>query len=165
MKMRRNKYFINRSEQGTLICRIVMHWLLFLAISFFVLPVWQIMISAEPFRPFAKGTVDMLVHSAPLFLILIALLPVFVWDTVKLSNRFAGPMYRFHKAVRSLAAGETPEPIEIRKGDFWADFADDFNAALERLNSQDNQHVDGELEPINAAKSDHDNKSVLFTRN
>ena len=164
MKTRRKKYLVNRSVQGTLICRILMHWLFFLAISLFVLPLWQLMISAEPLGPFAKGMVDMLVHSAPMFVILIALLPIFVWDTVKLSNRFAGPMYRFHNTVRRLAAGETVEPIKIRKGDFWGDFADDFNMMLERLNSRDNQHADGDLQPINAAKSDHENKSVLFTR-
>ncbi len=102
----------------------------------------------------------MWVHSAPVFIILLALLPVFVWDTVKLSHRLAGPMYRFHKTVQRLAAGEEVEPIKLRKGDPWNDFAIDFNAMVERFNSRspDNQNADGDLDSDNAAAADHESE-------
>ncbi len=153
MRSRRRKLLINRRVQGGLICRILFHWAVFFAISFCILPLWQLMLSGNPLSPFAKEMVDMSVHSAPVFIILLALLPVFVWDTVKLTHRLAGPMYRFHKTVKSLAAGESVKPIKLRKGDFWQEFAADFNLMLERFDalSQDNQDGDGDLDSDNAA--------------
>ena len=64
------------------------------------------------------------------------MLPIFAWDTVTLSHRFTGPMYRFRKTLQELAArGEAPS-VKLRDGDFWQEVADDFNAALERLASE-----------------------------
>ena len=64
------------------------------------------------------------------------MIPIFVWDTVTLSHRFAGPMYRFRKTLQELAAhGEAP-PVKLRDRDFWQDVANDFNAVLERLASE-----------------------------
>jgi len=63
-------------------------------------------------------------------LVMAALLPAFVLDTVRLSNRFAGPMFRIRKAFRSTAAGEPFEPLVFRKGDFWKELADDYNRMM-----------------------------------
>ncbi len=145
MRSRRRKVFINRHVQGGLICRILFHWLVFFAISFCTLPLWQLLLSGDPLSPFGKEMVDMCVHSAPVFIILLALLPVFVWDTVKLSHRLAGPMYRFHNTVKRLVAGEKVAPIKLRKGDAWTDFAADFNLMLERYKLLANQPLDGDV--------------------
>ena len=145
MRSRRKKVFINRHVQGGLICRILFHWLVFFAMTLCILPLWQLLLSGNPLSPFREELVDMWVHSAPVFIILLALLPVFVWDTVKLSHRLAGPMYRFHKTVKEFAAGEEVKPIELRKGDAWADFANDFNLMLERIKLLADQPLDGDV--------------------
>ncbi|OHB85976.1 MAG: hypothetical protein A2V98_09380 [Planctomycetes bacterium RBG_16_64_12] len=133
MNNRRRKRYIDSAVQGALVRRIILHWLLFLAAALVVLPFWQVLSSGNLFSPFSRLMADGWAATAPVFVILIAMIPIFVWDTVTLSNRFVGPMYRFHKTIERLAAGEEVEPIRLRKGDFWKDVADDFNAVLERI--------------------------------
>jgi hypothetical protein len=136
MRPRRRKKFIDSAVQGALIRRIVLHWLVFFTIAFFTLPLWQLMRGGEFLKPFAILMMDSWAESAPVFAILIALLPLFVWDTVVLSNRFAGPVYRLHTTIRKLTAGEEVPPIRLRKGDFWTKLADDFNLMVERLSAE-----------------------------
>lgn len=64
---------------------------------------------------------------------LLSLLPTFVWDTVKLANRFAGPMYQLRKEIRGVAGGEQLKPLRFREDDFWQDVATDFNKMLDRF--------------------------------
>jgi hypothetical protein len=61
------------------------------------------------------------------------MLPIFIVDTIKLSNRFAGPIYRLRLTIRSLAEGETFRPLRFRDFDFWQGLADDFNMMVDRL--------------------------------
>jgi len=136
MSNRRKKQFVESAVQGALLRRIVLHWLLFFTIAFFALPLWSMIQTADFSRPFASLMWQSWFETAPVFLLLIALLPLFAWDTITLSNRFAGPIYRLHKTIRSLGAGEGFRPIKLRKGDFWTDLADDFNDMVERWNAE-----------------------------
>ena len=157
----RKKFFIDRGVQGALTKRILLHWLMFLAVSFVVLPLWQLILSGDLLRPFSQGFVDAWVYSAPVFVILLALLPAFVWDAVTLSHRFAGPMYRLRGALRSLGQGEDVRPVKFRKGDFWQDVADDFNAVLERIAATEKeQTADSESESETAPASTCEEEST-----
>lgn len=144
MRTRRRRRFIDSAVQGALVRRIVVHWLIFLAMAFFTLPLWQIWSSGNIFSPFSTLVVESWRDTAPMFVILIAMLPIFVWDTVKLSHRFAGPMYRFQNTVKSLAAGKTVQPVSLRDGDFWKEFADDLNALMRRIDDRN------ESDPVEA---------------
>ena len=101
-------------------------------------------------------------ESAPVFVILLALLPMFAWDTIKLSHRFAGPMFRFHDTVKRLANGERVPPIRLRKGDFWKDFAEDFNRLMQRMEAKQNhdEKPDSDKEPILAGCPDENDFSA-----
>jgi len=61
------------------------------------------------------------------------LLPLVVYDIVQMSNRFCGPLFRLRRELRALARGEHVEPISFREGDFWQEFAQEFNALLARV--------------------------------
>jgi hypothetical protein len=63
-------------------------------------------------------------------------LPLICYDIIRLSNRFAGPMFRLKANMRLLAEGHRVEPIRFRDNDFWHDFAEQFNAVLARVQSQ-----------------------------
>ena len=67
---------------------------------------------------------------------LLLFLIVVVWFAVFASHRFAGPVLRLRRSMRQLAQGEHVEPIKFRKGDFWPEFADEFNAVLARVQGQ-----------------------------
>jgi hypothetical protein len=71
---------------------------------------------------------DMWFHFGPALVASLLLLPLVLFDVIRFSNRFAGPLVRLRRAMRTLARGEQVLPIKFRDGDYWQDFADDFNA-------------------------------------
>jgi nitrogen fixation/metabolism regulation signal transduction histidine kinase len=58
---------------------------------------------------------------------------VFVIDSIKLSHRFAGPIFSLRRAIREIAAGNPPRKLKFRRRDFWQDLAQDYNAMLAQL--------------------------------
>jgi hypothetical protein len=135
MNNRRRKFWIDRDVQGALVSRVIFHWLLLFAISALFLPMFRLLNAAQIDAPFSTLLRRAWVDTAPIFVFMLLLLPFFVWDTVKLSNRFAGPMYRIRKALGGLAAGKEVDPIRLRDDDFWKEAAHDFNVVRERLQS------------------------------
>mgnify|MGYP001821305983 CR=1 FL=1 len=151
MNNRRKKHLVDSSVQGALVRRILLHWLMFLALTLVMLPAWQLISSGDIFRPFSVLVAESWTRTAPVFLALVAMMPLFAWDTVKFSHRFAGPMYRFRKTLQELAAhGEAPM-VKLRNGDFWQEVADDFNAVLERLASDENDASSDETDVLACA--------------
>ena len=73
---------------------------------------------------------------------MVFLLPVFVVDTIKLSHRFAGPIFSLRRAIREVAQGKTPRKLKFRRRDFWHDLAEDYNAMLTRLGAFENEKVE-----------------------
>ena len=59
--------------------------------------------------------------------------PVFIFDSIKLSNRFVGPMISFRSSLRKLASGDEAPPLTFRRGDFWRELTDDFNRIATEL--------------------------------
>jgi hypothetical protein len=135
MNNRRRKFWIDRDVQGALVSRVVFHWVLLFAISALFLPMFKVLNAAQLDAPFSTLMREAWVETAPIFVFMLLLLPFFVWDTVKLSNRFAGPMYRIRQALGGLAAGKEVQPVRLRDDDFWKEAAHDFNIVRERLQS------------------------------
>jgi hypothetical protein len=135
-KFQRAKVFVDRSVQGALVRRLLLQWFMFFTIAVIVMPFWELILSGDLTTPSMVAMKESWKHTAPMFVFLLALLPAFAWDTVKLSNRFAGPIYRIRQVIRSAAAGEKVQPIKLRHGDFWQDVADDVNTLFEQLPSQ-----------------------------
>jgi hypothetical protein len=79
----------------------------------------------------------------PILLVMFFLLPVFVLDTIKLSHRFAGPIFSLRRAIRGIAQGEAPKKLKFRRLDFWHDLAEDYNAMLARLGALEDGQDEG----------------------
>ena len=71
-----------------------------------------------------------------MILAMIALLPVFVLDSVKVSNKFVGPIKRLKETIADLSAGKDVEPLAFREGDFWHALAHDFNKMIANVRGQ-----------------------------
>jgi nitrogen fixation/metabolism regulation signal transduction histidine kinase len=127
----RKKNFIDSKVQGALTRRIIFHWLVFMLVTSAVAFVLQVL--ADPFRGLSAHLKDLWWTHGPFLLVMVFLLPVFVMDAIKLSNRFAGPIFSLRRAIRRIAAGEAPRKLKFRQGDFWQDLADDYNAMLAKL--------------------------------
>ena len=129
----RKKDFIDPEVQGALTRRIVAQWLVFTAVA--AVLAFGLQWMSDPFAPLSHHVSESWWTHGPLLLVLLCLLPVFVMDAIKLSNRFTGPIYRLRHVARSLATGQRPDPLEFRGSDFWRGLADDFNLVIDRLAS------------------------------
>lgn len=131
----RRKKFIDAQVQGALARRILFHWLLFLGVASVTALILQVL--SNPFRPMSDHVRELWWTQGPFLVVMIFLLPVFVMDTIKLSHRFAGPIFSLHRAMREIAAGGPPRPLKFRRGDFWQGLANDYNAMIARFEAND----------------------------
>jgi nitrogen fixation/metabolism regulation signal transduction histidine kinase len=127
----RKKTFVDPKVQGALVRRLVLHWFSFIAVAAVVAFCLQIL--TNPFRSISEHGQELWWTHGPFLLVMFFMLPVFIVDTIKLSNRFAGPIYRLRNTIRSVADGEKFQPLRFRDFDFWQGLADDFNAMVARL--------------------------------
>ncbi len=83
----------------------------------------------DPWRQF----VETLQANMHVFALLLVLVPVMAWDTIRFTHRLVGPLVRFRKTMQDLAAGQPVRPIKLREGDSLTEMRDDFNKMLEEL--------------------------------
>ncbi|MCI0335238.1 MAG: hypothetical protein L0228_18670 [Planctomycetes bacterium] len=145
-KPRRTKHFVDTHVQGSLARRIILHWLIFLAVAALVAFLLQVL--SNPFRPLTAHAQDMWWTHGPFLLVLTFLLPVFVVDTIKLSHRFAGPIHNLRRALHGIVSGEKPRKLKFRKRDFWHELADDYNAMLAKLELIEDEKDVNSKEPV-----------------
>jgi hypothetical protein len=142
-KALRTHLFVDPKVQGALIARAIAYWVLCLITIALMLLCWDIV--TGPARMFYMHFDDMWFFYGPAAVASCLLLPLVIVDIVRISNRFVGPLLRLRRAMRALARGEEAELMEFREGDFWHDFADEFNAVSARIRQLSAQ-VDSEKE-------------------
>ncbi len=137
MNNRRTKLTIDSAVQWALVRRVLCHWFYFMLLTAIALPVWVAIVCGDIVG--SPNTHDVFgtnwARTTPVFFFFILAAPLIVYDVLKLSHRFVGPIYRLHKAIRDLAAGKEGPPVRLRKGDFWGDVIADFNALAEQVAS------------------------------
>lgn len=127
----RSRFFVDRRLQGGIVLRILLHWLAFIVVGTGLAAALRWM--THPTLPLAEQLGDMSAAFGPYLVALIALIPIFVLDTIKLTNRFAGPFVRFQRHIRALRNDDSPGPIRFRDGDCWRETEDDLNALMTAL--------------------------------
>lgn len=129
--MRRGAFFVDKVVQGRLAWKVISYWFFcLLAVELFV-ACWLVWL----YRPESSlDLVRLVMHvcAIPIAASLI-LLPVVIVDSIRFSHRFTGPMVRFRRIMKDLAEGKEIEPLAIREGDFWNDYAADFNRVAARM--------------------------------
>lgn len=128
-KRGRKRYWIDGQIQGALAARVAVHWLIFGGIAAVLTLMLQYM--ANPLAPFSEQLNTVWNNQGPFAIVMAILLPIFVFDTVKLSNRFAGPVLRMRRIMSSIAEGKPAERLTFRDNDFWRGMASDFNKLIE----------------------------------
>lgn len=139
MKNKRKKHFVDRSVQGAILLRLVMHWGLFIVTAAAFLYFVELLTGA----PHEAGK-NLAARHGPTVLAVLVLAPIFLRDLCKLTNRFAGPMVRLRRAMHDLAEGRKVAPVQLRDGDFWKEFAVDFNRVVERVQNPKHKNDGGE---------------------
>ena len=131
---KRNKVFVDRSVQGSLAGRVSLHWICFFAILIAIQVLTTCMVN--PMLTHGELFKAVMQNNGLFLMAVVLLLPSFICDTVKLSNRFAGPMVRLKNAFQDGAASGELKEIKFRKGDFWMDVAENYNAMVRSLNKR-----------------------------
>jgi hypothetical protein len=144
----RSRLLVDPKVQWSVAGRVGLHWIAFLFCLLTIGMMVQFLLAAGT-ESFGVALHDSLVNQLPILAVMLMLLPVFLRDTLKLSNRFAGPMYRLRSELANLANDQPASPVKFRTGDFWQEVAGDFNhvlGQLERLKSE-NEMLRSEQEP------------------
>jgi len=149
---KRRKLFVDRAVQGSLLRRVALHWALYFTSLVIVLGIFYVLKALATSQPMSLN--EFFQDHMITFTVLLALVPVFLYDTLKLSHRFAGPVVRLRNGLRDWADGKEVVPIKFRQHDFWSDLADYFSQAVERSkrdleeagNSDSNNTIDEPVE-------------------
>ena len=140
---RRSQKYVDREVQTSLLRRLSLHWFLFMFANALAILMWTRFLET-PSESWEVTLRLALQRVLPFVLTSLALVPVFVLDAMKLSNRFTGPILRVRRALADIANGASPHPIEFRKGDFWKSLAQDLNRAFAaRTPNQNNSTFNG----------------------
>ncbi len=132
MLNRRRRRFVHPRIQIALVLQSLRQWMLFLFAMI------GLLCGLEYFNNGAQESmsacaVKMWGRSGPALVVLFSLLPAIVYDSIRMSNRFVGPLMRLRTAMNGVARGEAMEPLKCRRNDCAEDFFVAFNEMLERV--------------------------------
>lgn len=132
---KRKRLWVDSDVQGSLIGRVVIYWVACVVTVELLNLAWQIATGPEQPTFFAYlFQHDLSSLCARLVISALLLVPI-ISDMLRLSNRFAGPVYRMKRVLRTIADGGPAELVSLRKDDYWHDLAEDMNAAIARLSA------------------------------
>jgi hypothetical protein len=131
----RSRTFVDYEVQGSLLRRVAVHWIAFFACNTIALMIW-IRLFEQPDASWGQTFGDTVQRFLPFFVVTVSLIPAFVWDTLKLSHRFAGPITRLKHTLVAMKEGRAVAPLKFREDDFWQDIAADFNTVMELRKSE-----------------------------
>ena len=132
MAKQRKTILVEKQVQGALGWRIAAHWFVFLGMSVSVTCSLQMLGNFEQADLWSRLETAMMSQVGSI-VVLLALLPWFIHDALKLSNRFAGPMVRLQKSIVELTNQHETPPVAFRSGDFWQEIANNFNELRMRV--------------------------------
>jgi hypothetical protein len=130
MRAKRRQYLIEHRVQLGLVGRLLFQWFTFLIALLVALPLFRALAVGDITTPLGERLEHAAVDAGIVLAIFVLLLPYFVYDLLKTTNRFCGPIYRLRRTVQALASGAPFTPIKLRKRDHWHDLTDEFNALM-----------------------------------
>lgn len=148
-RIKRRQLYVDPAVQTAFVLRAVFYWVTCLVAVVMMLVFTSMLV--EPARLFYPNADSLWFRFVPTALMALLMLPIIVFDMLRLSNRLVGPVFRLRRALRQLADGQPVQPIHFRDGDFWRDFADEFNTIAAQLQAaQKAARRTEEAEPVGA---------------
>jgi hypothetical protein len=129
-KSLRKQLYVDGQVQGAIVRRVITYWAC--CVLFLVIPLCIGNAFRRPNLLFYEQFGNLWHHYWPVLVCMACMLPFFLLDALKLSNRFSGPLFRLRRHMRLLADDKQVEPLLFREGDFCHEMAFDFNRILER---------------------------------
>lgn len=132
---KRKQTFVDKDVQGALIRRISFHWMIFFLVTATAFVLLRSLLG-DPGVPFLTKVEQATSEFSLLGILILALLPAFVLDSIRFSNRFVGPIVRLRRVLRELHQNGDTETVVFRENDFWGVIGSDFNKCTELVRSQ-----------------------------
>jgi len=139
-KTSRGRLYVDKDVQRALLLQMIRHWVLFAAVLTGIVLALDSL--TDPSKSFGGHFLSLWQRHSTLLATIAALFPIFVYESIKLSNRFAGPMLRLRRLMRQAADGEPVGTLEFRDNDFWQDMAESFNDLVARLPAKQSPRSD-----------------------
>lgn len=131
-KNQRRILFVDARIQGALMLRVAVYWVCCVVTSTVVILAWSVL--RTPPGESSMHQIDGLWQLfSPGVVAALVVLPLAVYDLVRVSNRFVGPIIRLRGAMKRLGRGEDVAPLSFRSDDFWGDLTEAFNATVDRV--------------------------------
>lgn len=137
---RRKQIFVDPRVQGAILERAIMYCLLCMFVIAIMTYLWELF--QHPERPVTEVFALLWQRYAPTLVGTLFLLPFILYDVVRVSNRFVGPMQRLRRGMMQLASGEKVGNLRFRRQDFWPEMAETFNQMAARVDSLEPQQED-----------------------
>lgn len=125
----RRRLLVDPEVQVSLIRRAIFYWIVCLTLMG-LLTSMGIALSM-PNASFEERCSQLMFLFGPAALAALLVLPLFLFDCIRYSNRFAGPLKRLSEQIKQLAETGHAEPISIRQNDFWSHLVTDFNRLVD----------------------------------
>ncbi len=135
--VRRKKLYVSNTIQGVVIRRFAMYW-----IGYHLL-LWHGVLFHGYFREVLMQSVSgssglsfwayygqFFLLNKGMVLCAVAVCPILLWDTLRVTHRIAGPIVRFKDVLKRLAQGENIKEVKLREHDLMEDLRDSFNEFL-----------------------------------
>lgn len=127
----RRRIFIDRPIQAAILLRTALYWGMITMAQVLMVLFFGIIMSSQNDFPSLHPQVWW--HLQITLLASIAILPILLWDVLKLSHRWVGPIFRLRAALRALSRGEAISEVRFRDRDFWKELGSDLNAVAAEL--------------------------------
>lgn len=128
---RRNQILTDQPVQGELLFRALIYWCFCMVMLEICVAGWLYI--NEPSANFWQVVRKSLEMNAPAFFCSMFLLPLILFDLLRVSSRFAGPVQSVRLTLRQLAEGKPARRVYLRRDDFWQDLAHYANLVADKV--------------------------------
>ena len=125
---KRKTLFVDQEVQTAILKRVVFYWIS--CIAFFTLMIWCYESLARPDQMFYEHIGPMIRRFLPIYIAMTALLPFLLYDALRFSNRFCGPLHRVLSELEKFSQTGNMERVTFRENDFWQALADRITQAI-----------------------------------
>lgn len=137
-KTQRFKKLVNWTVQGPIVLRIVAHMVTYnVALFSLLLMAWGMrsLMGSLGGEPVTTDDFVFRRDAGPVLFCMAIMTPFMVWDLISLTNRIAGPLYRFEALMKDFVKSGTLQQANLREKDLLTGFQKQFNEFVEALHA------------------------------
>lgn len=155
----RKKHLVNWKIQGSIVGRLLLYLCGYnVAIVFLLVVVWSARASAFALAitPAVNEPVSWTSQALPVIGVMCLLLPFILWDLIRLTNRVAGPLYRYQSVMKHFVKTGMLPAATLRDGDLLTEFENNFSEFVEAVHA-----LYPETDPKNGLAGSADGRSSV----